>query len=261
VGRRVARVEAADDPIVFAGLSAEEVVLRLRGRRVEAVRRRGKYLWLELDRGPHPILHLGMTGTVRHRGDEPLRLSSSPAEVDRAWPPRFTKLLLELDSGPALAFTNARRLGRVLFRDDPAGEAPIARLGFDPLLDMPARPAFDALLARRRRAVLKSLLLDQRFAAGVGNWIADEVLFQAGIDPRRRAGSLDAEERGRLRKKLRHVVTTAVRADARSSAYPKSWLFHRRWGKDPDAKTARGDPIEFLEIGGRTTAWVPARQV
>ncbi|MBX3274027.1 MAG: hypothetical protein KF729_27425 [Sandaracinaceae bacterium] len=260
VGRRVARADVAEDPIVLDGRPAAWVAARLTGRTVREAHRRGKYLWLVLDEGPHPIVHLGMTGTLRSPGDEPLRLASSPRAVDRSWPPRFTKLLLALDDGGALAFTNARRLGRILFRDDPAGEPPIARLGFDPLTDMPSRARFAALLSRRPRAVLKALLLDQGFAAGVGNWIADEVLHRAALDPRRRAGSLADAEVARLHEALRHVVVTAVRAGASKDALPADWLFHRRWGKDPDARTADGERVEHLVIGGRTTAWVPSRQ-
>ncbi len=260
VGRTVVGAEVADDPIVFEGRAPRWVAACLTGRRVLGAHRRGKYLWLSLDEGPHPILHLGMTGTVRSRGDEPLRLSSSPREVDRAWPPRFTKLVLALDDGGELAFTDARRFGRVLFRDAPRDEPPIARLGFDPLTDLPSPADFATRLARRKRAVLKALLLDQSFSAGVGNWIADEVLYQAGLDPRRRVESLGAAEIARLRAKLRHVIETAVRADADKDAFPRTWLFHHRWGKDPDARTARGERIEHVEIGGRTTAWVPSRQ-
>lgn len=245
---------------MFDGKTVEEVRDALHEKRVEAANRRGKYLWLTLDAAPHPILHLGMTGTVRYQGDEPLMLESSSEEVDRRWPPRFTKLHLTFDDGGELAFTNARRLGRVFLREDPTSEAPIAKLGFDPLTDMPRADAFRTRIGRRRRAVLKALLLDQGFSAGVGNWIADEVLYQARIDPRRRAGTLTEEEVERLRKKIRHVVLTAVKADARKDAFPKSWLFHRRWGKKADMTTPDGHPIEFLEIGGRTTAWVPAVQ-
>jgi formamidopyrimidine-DNA glycosylase len=108
--------------------------------------------------------------------------------------------------------------------------------------------------------VIKSLLLDQGFAAGVGNWIADEVLYQAGIDPRRRADTLSAAEARRLRTKLVAVVRKAVAVDARKERFPRGWLFHRRWGRDPEALDAAGRPIEFLRIGGRTTAWVPAVQ-
>ena len=86
--------------------------------------------------------------------------------------------------------TDGRRLGRILLRDDPQAEPPVAKLGFDPLLAMPPPKRFSELI-RARGANVKSLLLDQSFAAGVGNWIADEVLYQAGIDPRRRAAVAD----------------------------------------------------------------------
>lgn len=259
LGRRLAEVTCATDEIVFEGRSAREVERTLRGRAVRAVNRRGKYLWLELDRGPHPIFHLGMTGAFRFAGDEPLVLASSPKEPDRRWPPRFWKIRLAVEGGAELAMTNARRLGRVLLREAPLDETPLSRLGFDPLTEMPSLEGFRARLARRR-GVLKGLLLNQGFAAGVGNWIADEVLYQAGLDPRRRVESLGADEVARLHAKLRHVIRTAVRADARKSAFPKSWLFHHRWGRDAEARTARGERVEHLTVAGRTTAWVPARQ-
>ena len=261
LGRILRSVRCDDDPIVFDGDGGADRVRRaLEGRRVLGAHRRGKYLWLELDRGPHPVFHLGMTGQWRTRGDEPLVLESSPKEPDRSWPPRFTKIHLELDDGTELVMTNARRLGRVLLREAPRDEPPIAKLGFDPLTDMPSAARFTKLLERRQRAVLKGLLLDQKFAAGVGNWIADEVLYQAKLDPRRRVESLGPDEVAALRKKIRHVVRTAVSVDARKGALPRSWLFHHRWGKDAHARTSRGERVEHLEVAGRTTAWVPSRQ-
>ncbi len=176
-----------------------------------------------------------------------------------AWPPRFVKLRMWFSGGGELAMTNARRLGRIRLLDDPEHEPPISKLGFDPLYGMPTRAEFcDRIM--RRKGVLKAVLLDQGFAAGVGNWIADEVLFQAGVDPRRRGVSLDREEAGRLFGKLRDVIQKACDVDADKDRLPKSWLFHYRWGKDTDAKTSRGEAIEHLSIAGRTTAWVPSRQ-
>jgi formamidopyrimidine-DNA glycosylase len=107
---------------------------------------------------------------------------------------------------------------------------------------------------------VKALLLDQSFAAGVGNWIADEVLYQARIAPRRRARSLSREEARRLRAALASVVTTAVAVGADSDRFPQTWLFHERWGRDATATTARGEKIRHDTIAGRTTAWVPAIQ-
>lgn len=257
-GRRIERVECAADPIVYAGASAREWEA-LRGRVVLAACRWGKQLWLDLDAPPHPLFHLGMTGGLRVPGDTPLKLATGPAHRPDEWPPRFWKVRLTFEGGRELVMTDARRLGRLLLRAAPREEPPVSRLGFDPLLALPSPRRFAELLAARS-VVVKSLLLDQRFAAGVGNWIADEVLYQARIDPRRRARDLDEREARRLRAVLRRVVEKAVSVDAESSRYPEGWLFHRRWGRRAGAKTARGEPVEHLEIGGRTTAWVPAIQ-
>ena len=258
-GRRITKVVCAPDEIVFEKTAPATIRRALAGRTVRAVRRRGKHIWFELDRRPWPCFHFGMTGGFRTRGDTPLRLASSPLTSDAAWPPRFTKLRLHLSDGEELAVTNKRRLGRIRLRHDPAHEPPISELGFDPLLDLPTPRVFAAKLSRRT-ALIKPLLLDQTFAAGVGNWIADEMLYQARIDPRRRADELSAEQVRRLHAKLKHVIRTAVRADADKSRFPRGWLFHRRWGRDRDATTIHGERIEHLTLGGRTTAWVPGVQ-
>lgn len=259
-GRRITKVVCARDTIVFDGVSGLRVRRVLTGRTVLGVARRGKHLWLELEQRPWPCFHLGMTGAFHTPGVTPLKLASSPAVEDVSWPPRFTKLRLVLDDGGELAMTNKRRLGRIRLRNDPPAETPISRLGFDPLLDLPSAARFLELVANRSTPV-KALLLDQAFAAGVGNWIADEVLFQARLDPRRKADELSTGEVRRLRVKLKDVVATAVRVDADKSRFPRHWLFHRRWKRDPTATTLGGDRIEHVTIGGRTTAWVPAIQV
>ena len=257
-GRRIAAVECADDAIVFAGVPAAAWA-SLRGRRVLATCRWGKQLWFDLDAPPHPLFHFGMSGGFRVPGDTPLKLASGPVHRPDEWPPRYWKVRLTFDDGGEVVMTDARRLGKLLLRDAPRDEPPVSRLGFDPLLALPPPRRFVELLAARS-VVIKSLLLNQGFAAGVGNWIADEVLYQARIDPRRRARDLDEREAKRLRTVLRRVVEAAVAVDAESSRYPAGWLFHRRWGKQAEATTARGEAIEHIEIGGRTTAWVPAVQ-
>ena len=258
-GRRIERVWCDDDPLVFAGVEPARWRRTLKGKRVVAARRWGKQLWLELEAPPHPLFHFGMSGGFKTPTSTPLQLKSGPREDTSVWPPRFVKIRLHLDDGGELAMTDGRRLGRILLREDPEREPPIAKPGFDPLLAMPSPKRFAELL-RGRGGILKSLLLDQSFAAGVGNWIADEVLFQAGIDPRRRASSLNDAEVRRVRTRLRAIVRHAAEANADAFRYPRTWLFHRRWGKQGDARTTRGERIEHITIGGRTTAWVPDRQ-
>ena len=257
--RRIIEVVCARDTIVYEGVSPRRFRQALLQRQVEAVERRGKHIWFELDRRPWPLFHFGMTGAFRVRGQKPLKLASSPREVDESWPPRFTKLRLTFDDGGELVMTNARRLGRIRLRNDPLTEPPLSELGFDPYLSLPTPAKFAAILGGRSTS-LKSLLLDQSFAAGVGNWIADEILYQARLDPRRPVSSLTPEEIRRLRSKLKTVVNTAVRANADKDKLPRTWLFHRRWGKEAGARTARGERIDHITLAGRTTAWVPSAQ-
>jgi formamidopyrimidine-DNA glycosylase len=246
VGRRVLQVVAFADPIVFDDTSPERFVRALRGRRIEAVRRKGKYLWMELDARPWPLFHFGMTGSFRFYRDPDPR-------------PRFWKMELLADDGTRLAMADARRFGRIRLRRDPLSEPPLADLGFDPLVGLPPVAELAALLGRRR-APVKSVLLDQGLFAGVGNWIADEVLYQAGLRPQRLASELSRAEVGRLRARILAVIRKAVAVDADSDRFPATWLFHHRWGKNAEARTARGESILHEAIGGRTTAWVPTRQ-
>ena len=143
--------------------------------------------------------------------------------------------------------------------DTPEHEPPISLLGFDAHRSLPPFALFRDLV-RQRSAPLKALLLDQSFAAGVGNWIADEVLYQARLDPRRRANSLTDPEIARMRGALKRVMGVSVRLSNDSDRYPRSWLFHRRWDHDPLARTARGERIRWETIAGRTTAWAPSAQ-
>ena len=259
-GRRIVEARCADDAIVFEGVAPTRFRRALVGRRVRGVRRHGKHLWFELDRRPWPCLHFGMTGGFHTAPGGPrVKLKSSRKRPDHAWPPRFTKLHLVFDDGGELVLADARRLGRIRLRQDPAHEPPISLLGFDAHRALPV-PARFRELVRHRGAPLKALLLDQGFAAGVGNWIADEVLYQARLDPRRRASSLSDAEIERMRSALRHVMDTAVRLSNDSDRYPRGWLFHRRWGKNPRAVTRTGERIRHITVGGRTTAWVPTRQ-
>ncbi|MAG55830.1 MAG: hypothetical protein CMJ83_06030 [Planctomycetes bacterium] len=242
-GRRLVEVAVARDPIVFEGVSPQKVRKALLGRRVVDLHRRGKHLWWELDRRPWPCFHLGMTGAWH-------------GYTDVAERPRFWKIELRAEGGRRVCMTNVRRLGRVRLREDPASQDPIARLGPDPLIDLPGPSAFSAAV-RARRCPVKALLLDQSFAAGVGNWIADEVLFQARIDPRRRACDLDDAEARRIRSALVRIVKKAVEVNAEADRFPRTWLFHVRWGKDPGAVTSRGQRLRYDTIGGRTAAWCP----
>lgn len=245
LNRVLVKVRVADDPIVVQGIKPRTLAAKLKGRTVRAAHRRGKYLWFEMDGGPSPIFHFGLTGQfIAH---------------DDAKPPRYWKINLTTDDGRQLAMTNRRRLGRIRLADEPLEDASIGKLGFDPLLDMPPAGVLHGLIVKRD-VPLKALLLDQSFAAGVGNWIADEVLYQAKLSPHRRSREMTPTQTRRLRTCLNRIVTRAVEVDADKDRFPRTWLFHYRWGKQADATTARGQEIVHETVGGRTTAWVPQVQ-
>src|SRR5215510_14212836 len=207
-GRVIAQVRCADDPIVFDGIAPARVRRALLGRRVSAVHRHGKHIWFALDQRPWLIPHFGMTGGFHTPEGRGVKLvSSGDRDPDGAWPPRFAKLHLVFDDGGELVFADARRLGRVRLRHDPRAEPPISLLGFDALVGIPTMREFVELM-RGRSAPIKAVLLDQSVAAGVGNWIADEVLYQAGVDPRRPASTLSDAELRRIRDRIRSVVAT-----------------------------------------------------
>jgi formamidopyrimidine-DNA glycosylase len=246
VGRRIVAVETVNDPIVFTGVTPRRLATALRGRRVLRAGRKGKHLWLELDKRPWPVFHFGMTGRFR------LYLH----ERDR---PRFWKMELTISDGKHVAFADARRFGRIRLQQHPEAEAPISALGYDVLAGLPPAEELARVLARRK-APVKAVLLDQSVFAGVGNWVADEALFQARISPHRKAASLTPAEVRTLRARLIAIVARAVAVGADSDRFPRGWLFHRRWGRDAEARTASAERIRHETIGGRTAAWVPARQ-
>lgn len=248
-----------DDIVVVNGGSADEAAKVLVGRKIMACHRHGKQQWWELDGAPHVCWHFGMTGAFSIKGlkgSEFVRYSVSTEQ----WPPRFTKVLVTLHDGTELAFTDPRRLGRVKFVMDPRKEPPVSELGWDPYLSMRPLTQFQADLAARALPI-KALLLSQDYVAGIGNWIADEVLYQAKIHPETTACTLDGEDVSRLHSSISSVVNHAVSVDAESKHFPKEWLFHYRWGKGKGGcKMPDGNPIEFVTVGGRTSAVVRAVQ-
>ncbi|KAK9821543.1 hypothetical protein WJX74_009796 [Apatococcus lobatus] len=257
-GKKLAKVVVADDDKVIEGIAPKDLEKALTGRTLVATHRKGKQMWFELDgSSPALLLHLGMKGSLKVEGIRSAEYQQGTKDGGE-WPPRFWKIQFEMDDGTRMSFNDARRFARVRFLKDPTSVPPISELGFDPLLELPSLDDFVALMAKQRRA-LKALILDQSFSAGVGNWVADEVLYQAKLHPEQKGNSLDADECKRLHDALYYVCKTATEVDAESSQFPPDWLFHQRWN-EKKAQPINGNPLEFIKSAGRATAIVPAVQ-
>jgi formamidopyrimidine-DNA glycosylase len=208
-GRRITLAELTL-PRLLLGFPPDDLPRRLKGQRIDAVVRRGKYLILELDKDSL-VIHLGMTGQLTHAApDDPVdpRFRRTVTGLQKPYGAhpvdKHTHLTLSLDGGGKLMFRDPRTFGKLLLMPGKTWEthARLKKLGPEPLSMKPAAHVAE-IPATSLRSV-KALLLDQEFLAGVGNIYADEALFLSGIHPKRTVKSLKGPEKITL---LEAVIT------------------------------------------------------
>ncbi len=255
VGQQVRALHVGDFPGVLADDRAEDVQARLAGRTVRGVRRRAKYLIIDLDDDTAIVVHLRMTG----------RLSALPHDEPLL---RFERLAIEFANGLDLRFSDQRKFGRVIHVHGDDLDRLEQRLGREPL-ERGFSAAWLEERLRRRTGKIKSVLLDQGLIGGLGNIYADESLFRAGIHPERRAVTLTAEEVRRLHRAVRGVLRAAVDgrgttfssfedAEGNRGGYGGRLLVYGRGGKAPCPRC--GSLLERAVVGGRGTSFCPGCQ-
>ncbi|XP_022575142.2 formamidopyrimidine-DNA glycosylase isoform X2 [Brassica napus] len=257
LGKKIKRVLIADDNKVIDGISPSDFQKSVLGKTIVSARRKGKNLWLELDSPPFPSFQFGMAGAIYIKGVAVTKYKRSAVKDSEEWPSKYSKFFVELDDGLELSFTDKRRFAKVRLLENPVSVRPISELGPDALLEPMTVDEFAKSLAKKK-ITIKPLLLDQGFISGIGNWIADEVLYQARIHPLQTASSLSKEQCEALHTSIKEVILHAVQVNADSKEFPVEWLFHFRWGKKPG--NVNGKKIDFITAGGRTTAYVPELQ-
>jgi formamidopyrimidine-DNA glycosylase len=230
LGREIVAVDDRDTYVTRPHIPGE-IASALIGHSLATAHRRGKFMWLETDDGPALGLHLGMAG----------RILVDPDDTTR-WD-RFT---LEFADGGRLVLRDKRRLGRAVLNPDFSHVGPdAAEVGRDEF--------------RRRigagHTAIKARLLDQHAISGVGNLLADEILWQARISPLRSTSDLSTEDLDRLRRELRAAVRSAIR---KGGAHTGRFVQAR----GPEGVCPRdGHALERGRVGGRTTYWCPVCQV
>jgi len=266
VGRRIAkaRTKRADLRFPFPPRFAA----RLKGRRVDALERRAKYLLAHLDDGMVWITHLGMTGRWSVRGAQ-----RQPGDFYYAEPPdpTHTHVVIDMEEGARLEFNDPRRFG---YMDLIAGEALAAHpffkgMGPEPLGNEFHLPYLQKALAKKKTSV-KAALLDQRTVAGLGNIYVVEALYRAGIAPTKEAGRISAQRLEKLYHAIRAVLEEAIeaggstlsdyaRVDGAQGGFQHRFRVYDREGEacvTPDC----GGAIRRAVHGGRSTFWCPRCQ-
>ena len=196
VGREIRTVDVrcAALRLTLAARFADE----LRGRSIVAGRRRAKYLLFELDDGRAWILHFGMSGRLYHAG----RLAEYVVV-------KHDHVLVSLDDGSGLVFHDPRRFG-LMTVDDPDRSPLLAGIGPEPLDVEEFNGCYLAALRRRTRRTVKDVLMDQRMVAGLGNIYVNEILYVAGVRPRRRFARMSAVDCERVAAATRDILREAI---------------------------------------------------
>ena len=253
-GATVRAVRLHEGKRVFREASTAQLKKKLTGARLLDSRTAAKQMLFRFSGDNWLGIHLGMSGELRVEPPE-----YAPTKHDH---------FVLVQQKRQLVFNDPRMFGGVLFH---SGKAPPA--WWTKIAPAVLSPAFTVevvgtFLRRRARAPIKAVLLMQERFPGIGNWMADEILWRAAIHPKRLAGSFTAAEVRTLHRECRRVCRLAFDTIAGKGRYlppdlnhhiPKSWLFWHRWadgGRCPRTKQA----LHREEVGGRTTCWSPARQ-
>jgi formamidopyrimidine-DNA glycosylase len=251
LGRRIVDVDDSDT-YVCRPHRPGEIGQALLGATLAAAMRQGKSMWCETDAPAGSVtlgIHLGMSGKI-------VIADPDGSEVDggdywergrRQGDYRWSRFALTFADGGRLLLVDPRRLGRI--RLNP----PVEKLGPDAALITPAQ--FRAALAAGAAAPVKARLLDQRRIAGIGNLLADELLWRARIHPARPVAGLSPDERTRLLRATRSTIRYAVR---RGGVHALPLNRHRRPGGQCPRDHA---PMARGTVGGRTSWWCSAEQV
>jgi formamidopyrimidine-DNA glycosylase len=221
---------------VLKDVSARELGRELKGRRFESSCRHGKHLFVRADHGIWLRLHFGMTGFLRYFKDEKKA-------------PRHARVVFVFEKNNRLAFDDARMFGEIDLVKDV--DEFLKRRGLGPDAFEVDLAQFKNILANHRGAV-KSILLNQKLIAGIGNIYADEILFRVHIHPATQTSSLKGKAVAKLFRATRYILEKAIAAKADANRMPKSWLLPHR---DKNGKCPRcGRKLKSATIGGRT-AW------
>ena len=239
--RKITGVGVVEPRVVL--VSAKELAKHVVEATINSTVRIGKQLFIGLDNQKWITVHFGMTGswTLYQHGEEA---------------PRFVKVFFELDDGLVLGFKCPRILGRIGLTNSVEDFRKQKKLGKDGR--QISADEFMQLFSTKKGQI-KPLLMNQRYVAGLGNWIVDEMLFQAELHPEKPANSISAEQYDLLYTKMQEIIALAIEEGTDYRRFPDSYLVTYRW-YDREGHPLRNRQIKTMKVGGRTTYYDADRQ-
>jgi len=230
-------------PELLKEVSVSRLKQGVKNRSFESTRRHGKHLFVRLDNGRCLVLHFGMTGFLKY--------FKNPGKE-----PSHSRLLVRFSNGYHLSYDCQRKLGEIHLVRNVEAFIKGKELGPDALGDRLDYDNFKRRLSGTSGAV-KSALMNQKVLAGIGNVYSDEILFQAGLNPKVKAKTLDNKTLRNLYKNMRDVLKAAVDCHANPEEFPRhSIVPHRKGGTCPKC----GTELAHEKVSGRTASFCPRCQ-
>ncbi len=214
----------------------EQLLMSLIGDRFVESQRWGKNLFVQTGANKTLLMHFGMTGNLDYYN----------SGVDT---PKYARVVFEFDHGFNLAYVSKRMFGRIGLTSGIIQYIEDKSIAPD-AMEIPESEFIDAL--KRKKKNIKSALLDQTVTAGVGNWIADEILYQAKIHPTSVTQNLTAKQLSAIYQEMREIIEVAIDVEAVREALPSHYI--TRYGRKSTIQCPGCDqPIERTVVGGRGT--------
>jgi formamidopyrimidine-DNA glycosylase len=215
----------------------------LSGKIIQTTHRRGKYMISTMNNGDNLILHFGMTGELQY-------LPQDEAE------PEYTKFKISFKNQHIIYYISKRKLGFIDVCEDTGRYFRKHDIGRDALeID---KDTFRQYI-HHKKSMLKGALTDQSSLAGIGNIYADEILFQSGLHPKKKASKLSTKDIDRLYKMMHDVCRTAIEYQAQPSEFPDHYLIPNR--SEGYSCPNCHDKIKKIKVNGRSTFFCPKCQV
>lgn len=227
-----------NNPEILINTSPKELENILVEQEFNGSKRYGKYLFSHLNNDYFLILHFGMTGYL---------------EYDKSCDNPYIRLSIAFKVGN-LNFIDARKFGKIGLTTDVEQFIKDKNLGPD-ALEISCKTFIEKF--RRRKGLIKPLLMNQNFIAGIGNLYADEILYQSYIHPMSKADKLNEDKLKKIYQEMIRVLKKAIDYEDKTFSLPSNFLLPHRHQK---GECPQGGPLKVIKVGGRTTYYCAKRQ-